>query len=109
MEDITTALEFIGYKNSRCIFNARMGERRTDMKPTETIFNGRYVVIPMADVQNIVKQENGILVITDKTKWNFEHDFWENPIHISDYDNQAEKFMKAWCNYRAEIDGMLDA
>ena len=91
------------------ITNARMGERRIDMKPTETIFNGRYVVIPMADVQNIVKQENGILVITDKTKWNFEHDFWENPINISDYDNQAEKFMKAWCYYRAEIDGMLDA
>jgi hypothetical protein len=102
------------------------------MKPSETIFSGKNIIIPMADVQHIEKvyakiYENkfgipgcstcvgtdydtldGIQVITDKTKWNFENDCWENAIWIGSTDNQAQEFLKVWCNYRSEIDGMVE-
>lgn len=101
-------------------------------KPSETIFSGKDLIIPMADVQHIEKvyakiYENefgipgcskcvgidhekldGIQVITDKTKWNFEQDTWENAIWVSNIDKQAEKFIAAWCAYRAEVDGMME-
>lgn len=99
------------------------------MKPSETIFNGKSVAIPMADVQHIEKNYKriydeqtgqdigtdyqmlvGVTVITDKTKWSFEHDCWENAIWLSECNGsiEASNFLKAWCNYRAEIDGVLD-
>lgn len=82
-------------------------------KVYESIFNGKTIVIPMADVHHIIKQENEILVILNETRWNFKHDFWENPISLVDGENketgwkstEATDFMKAWCNYRHEIEG----
>lgn len=90
----------------------------------ESIFSGKNIVVPMADVQHIEKrfesiyepdqfkimrrvgtdynQLSGIQVITSKTKWNFENDCWENAIWIGVTDNQAQEFLKAWCQYRAE-------
>lgn len=93
---------------------------------SETIFSGKNLIVPMADVQHIEKKYeeiyevapiggtvrkgtdytklSGVQVITDKTKWNFENDTWENAIWIGSTDNQAEEFLKAWCQYRSEID-----
>ena len=78
---------------------------------TESIFSGTSRVIPMADVQHIEKQGNplaGILVVTDKTKWNFAEDQWENAIWISNSDKEAEQFIKAWCDYRCEAENQRE-
>lgn len=85
-------------------------------KVSESIFSNKDIVIPMADVQHIEKKYHscdllngakkgdfeGCLIITKHTKWNFEKDFWENPIWLS--DEQAKKFMDAWCHYRYELE-----
>ncbi len=80
---------------------------------TETIFSGADMVIPMSSVQHIEKHMkdgvlDGITIITDKTKWNFQYDTWENPIYLSSYDNHAKSFLKAFCNYISERDGMTE-
>jgi hypothetical protein len=94
-------------------------------KVTETIFSGRDIVIPLSIVQHIEKQYEavyvdgvfsernynileGILVITNKTKWSFEYDTWENACYISNLNGEAEKFIKSICDYVAEKDGMLE-
>ena len=41
-------------------------------KVTETIFNGASIIIPMSSVQHVEKLSEGINVITDKTKWNYQ-------------------------------------
>lgn len=73
---------------------------------TESIYSGANVIIPLADVQHIEKWDKhtipGIMVITKHTKWNFEHDIWENGIWIS--EPEAEKFRAGWCRYRSEIE-----
>lgn len=80
---------------------------------TETIFNGKSVTIPMAGVQHFEKRFNEedkldeICIITDKTKWNFENDTWENAIYISNYNNEADRFIQAYCTYIAEKDGLV--
>lgn len=87
---------------------------------SESIFSGNSVIVPMADVQNIEKfYSNGkcinsnapkkgaleqILVITKHTKWNFDHDTWENAICISNWNGEADKFIKAYCDFRYETD-----
>ena len=81
---------------------------------TETIFSSADMVIPMSSVQHIEKHMKGgaltgIKIITDKTKWNFQYDTWENPIYLSSHDNHAESFLKAFCNYIAERDGMTES
>jgi len=94
---------------------------------SESIFNGKNVVIPLADVQHIEKQYeaiygielgctvrkgtnydklSGIKVITDKTKWNFENDTWENAIWVGSTDNQAQEFIRVWCQYRHELENL---
>lgn len=94
---------------------------------SESIFNGKNIVIPLADVQHIEKHYDaiygtelgctvrkgtdytklsGIQVITDKTKWNFENDTWENAIWIGSTDNQAQEFLKVWCQYRFELENL---
>lgn len=95
---------------------------------TESIFNGKTVIVPFFEVQNIEKQHKkiyetgssypkqigtdysiveGIFVITKHTKWNFEHDMWENPIYISNFEKEADKFIAEWCRYRAEAESLL--
>lgn len=73
----------------------------------ESIYSDNEVVIPLADVQHIEKlkkngEPTGICIITNHTKWNFEHDVWENAIYIS--KGQDEIFLKAWSNYRYELE-----
>lgn len=77
-------------------------------KATESIYNGKSVIIPLADVQHIERGTYGMQVITDKTKWNFENDTWENAIFVS--KSEEEAFISAWCRYRGEIDNVqIDA
>lgn len=72
---------------------------------SETIFSNGDLIIPMADVQHIEKlQQGGIWVITKHTKYNFENDIWENPIFIPDVDDKDKKFIKAYCQFRHELD-----
>lgn len=78
--------------------------------PSESMFDNGKVIIPMADVQHIEYQShptigrNGILVITKHTHWNFEHDNWDNAIHIT--ENIKQEFIKAFCIYRSEIESV---
>ena len=80
-------------------------------KVTESIFDNKQVIIPMADVQHVEYQkhhtlgDNGILVITKHTTYNRESDGWENPIFINKEDQQ--EFISAWCMYRAELEELI--
>jgi len=73
---------------------------------SESIYNGSNVIVALADVQHIEKWDKhsipGIMVVTSHTKWNFEHDVWENGIWIS--EPQATAFLSAWCRYRGELE-----
>lgn len=73
-------------------------------KVTESIFNGKTVVVPLADVQHIEKGNplGGLTVVTKHTRWDNEVDFWANNIFIGEAD--AEDFMRAWCRYRSELE-----
>jgi hypothetical protein len=82
-------------------------------KTDESIFEGSVHTIPLADVQHYEKHwyqgdersfgtYRGILVITKHTKWNFEHDTWENGIYLARED--ADKFRLAFNRYRADIE-----
>jgi hypothetical protein len=86
----------------------------------ESIFSGFGVVIPMAEVQHIEKKFHdcdmadgakkgdlmGVSVITSMTKWNFEHDCWENSIWLS--KELATEFLKAWCDYRYDAENLQE-
>jgi hypothetical protein len=85
---------------------------------TESVFDGKSTIIPMANVQHVEKRysKDGDLqlwIITDKTKWDFENDDWANPIFINNYkatnnrkeSKEATKFLKAWCQYLFEVEG----
>ncbi len=71
----------------------------------ESIYSGS-VVLALADVQHCeLHLENsvpGMHVITSHTKYNFEHDCWENPIWIN--EPEATRFRAAWCRYRSELE-----
>jgi hypothetical protein len=69
---------------------------------TESIFSGDTLTIPLADVQHIEKVQYGLMIITKHTKWNFEHDTWENAIFLA--DRIKDDFIRAWCNYRHELE-----
>jgi hypothetical protein len=75
-------------------------------KATESIFSGSSVIVPLADVQHIERHDKnsvpGIVVVTCHTKYNFEHDGWENAIWIS--EPEATSFRSAWCRYRSELE-----
>ena len=84
-----------------------------DYKISESIFDGPTTIIPMADVQHIQKHNlhkgctRKIEIITEKTKYNFDLDIYENSIFLCDYENgeqEATKFMEAWTFYRYEKD-----
>lgn len=72
---------------------------------TESIFSGS-VIVPLADVQHIERQDKnsipGIFVITKHTRWDWDRDGWANAIWIS--DPEAVDFRSAWCRYRSELE-----
>jgi hypothetical protein len=84
---------------------------------SESIFDGKTTIIPMADVQHIVKQwfpndeinrdnYRGIQIITNHTKWDYEKDVWANNIYLD--RSEADEFLKAWSVYRAEIENLTN-
>jgi len=71
----------------------------------ESIFSSKNLTIPLADVQHVEHWGTEgvgkyLMVITKHTKYNFEHDTWENAICV----NEVEKFMRAWMTYRHELE-----
>ena len=83
---------------------------------SESIFSGKTTVIPMADVQHIEKRYHncdlvsgpkngdlmGIMIITKHTRWDMDADTWANNIWLG--KEEADSFMRCWCDYRAELE-----
>ncbi len=86
--------------------------------PCETIYSDGDIIIPMADVQHIEKKYHscdllngtkkgdlmGISVVMKSTRWDMEHDAWDNPVWIG--KEKAEDFIRSWCYFRYEVDGI---
>lgn len=72
-------------------------------KVSESIYGSDTLVVPMADVQHIEKhQSGGLVVVTKHTRWDKESDYWANNLFVS--ADEAQRFLRAWCNYRAELE-----
>jgi hypothetical protein len=72
-------------------------------KVTESIYNGKGVIVPLADVQHIEKTNpSGLVVITKHTRWDAKTGGWANNIWID--KAEADAFMRAWCSYRSELE-----
>lgn len=70
---------------------------------TESIYDGKGIVVPLADVQHIEKHNpSGLVVVTKHTRWDGEVDAWANNIWID--GAEADAFMRAWCRYRSELE-----
>jgi hypothetical protein len=80
--------------------------KHTPGQVTESIFNGKAVIVPLADVQHIeswaAHSVPGIRVITKHTRWDFERNDWANSIWMS--EPEASEFKFAWCRYRSELE-----
>lgn len=83
---------------------------------SKSTFSTKNIMFSLADVQHIEKHYfdynsddgevkkgdfNFNMVITKHTKWNFEHDTWENAIYLPIKD--ALEFDKAWRYYQYEL------
>ena len=82
---------------------------------SESIYSGKTTIIPMADVQHIEKswytgdektRDNwrGLIVITKHTRWDMDADTWANNIYLD--REEGETFLRVWCEYRAESEGL---
>lgn len=70
---------------------------------TESIYAGKTVIVPLADVQHIeTGNPLGLVVVTKHTRWDAESGFWANSIWID--AAEAVAFKRAWCTYRAELE-----
>jgi hypothetical protein len=70
---------------------------------TESIYAGKSVIVPLADVQHIeTGNPLGLVVVTKHTRWDNEGGGWANAIWID--GAEAVAFKRAWCNYRAELE-----
>ena len=70
---------------------------------TESIYSGKDVIVPLADVQHIEKHNPlGLIVVTKHTRWDVESGGWANNIWID--KAEAPAFMHAWCRYRSELE-----
>jgi hypothetical protein len=70
---------------------------------TESIYSGKNIVIPLADVQHIEKTNPlGLIVVTKHTRWDREIDGWANNAWVD--AAEAPAFMRAWCRYRSELE-----
>lgn len=77
--------------------------KKLETKISESIFDNRRVLIPMADVQHIeYLKDNGCWVIMKSTKYDYEVDIWNNPVWLS--EEETPVFIKAYCFYRYEKD-----
>jgi hypothetical protein len=72
-------------------------------KVTESIYSGKGVIVPLADVQHIeTHNPDGLIVVTKHTRWDCETDGWANNIWID--KDKADAFKRAWCRYRSELE-----
>ncbi len=70
---------------------------------TESIYSGKTVIVPLADVQHIeTTNPHGIVVVTKHTRWDAEGGSWANSIWIDGAEAQA--FKNAWCRFRSELE-----
>lgn len=83
---------------------------------TESIYSGRTVVVPLADVQHIEKsffstdqasgQKKGDIcgysIITKHTSYDADNSEWANNIYLP--KAEGDDFLAAWCRYRYELE-----
>lgn len=70
---------------------------------SESIYSGKNVIVPLADVQHIeTHNEHGLIVVTKHTRWDKDTDTWANNIWIN--KDEAAAFKAAWCMYRSELE-----
>lgn len=70
---------------------------------TESIYSGKNVIVPLADVQHIETHNDlGLIIVTKHTRWDFARDNWANNIWIG--KDEADAFKRAWCRYRSELE-----
>jgi hypothetical protein len=70
---------------------------------TESIYSGKSVIVPLADVQHIERHPgDAIYVVTKHSRWDVEHDIWANAIWIN--APESIEFRSAWCRYRSELE-----
>lgn len=86
-------------------------------KATESIYDGKRCIVPLAEVQHVEKvkrgpypgetglQPNGLHVITRMTMSSGTSNEWLNPIYIE--EDEAAVFLLAWCRYRSETDDQI--
>jgi len=73
------------------------------MTVTESIYVGKNVIVPLADVQHIETHNPlGLIVVTKHTRWDKDGDFWANSIWID--GAEAADFKAVWCRYRRELE-----
>jgi hypothetical protein len=69
----------------------------------ESIWNGKSVIVPLADVQHIETYNPlGLIVVTKHTRWDKDTGGWANNIWID--KAEAVAFKAAWCRYRSELE-----
>ncbi len=69
----------------------------------ESIYNGASVIVPLADVQHIERNDGGGLrVVTKHTRWDVDRDVWANSIFVP--EAEAVEFLSMWCRYRYELE-----
>ena len=76
-------------------------------KVTASIFSGKTVIVPMAEVHHIErdmreKYTDAIIVVLNGTTWNNEIDTYNNSVYLR--HEEAESFKQCWCRYRAELE-----
>ena len=86
-------------------------------KTYESIYSDKCFVIPMADVQHIIKRYHnynsangkikigdfsGAEIITKHTRWDMEADYWANSIWLP--SESAIAFLEAWYLYRHKLE-----
>ena len=77
-------------------------------KVTETIFKNKNYLIPMADIQFLEYENNGMsaVVVMKNSQWSNHnihgYDYWLNPLNISGKD--LKDLEQAYCQYRHELD-----
>jgi len=72
-------------------------------KISESIFDNKRVLIPMADVQHIeYLKDNGCFVVMKSTVYDYTADIWNNPVWLS--QEETPLFVQAYCYFRYEKD-----
>lgn len=97
----TTGITDVEWLDAKVIeLSDKLNSRRT---VTESIYSGKSIVIPLADVQHIEKSNPlGLIVVTKHTRWDAESGAWANNAWID--AAEAQGFMMAWCRYRSELE-----